>query len=203
MGGPEHNPGSKPLGEAEPGVEDQLSTRSTAVSELFREHNRALVRFLQAKLQSEHEASEVAQEAYVRLLELGRTGAVSFLRAYLFRIALNLAIDRIRTRNTRQRLEAAKPDFAPELEAVASAEKHVFAAEEMQVFWDSLAELPQAYRQAFEMSRLEGLSTRDIAQRLGKSDRMIRRYVVHALMYCRYRVNGLTAAEARERMDDE
>jgi len=203
MGSSKHNPTPETVGTRGPGEGNELGARARAVSELFREHNRTLVRFLQAKLQNEHEASEIAQEAYVRLLELGRTGAVSFLRAYLFRIAMNLAVDRIRTRNTRQRLDAAKLNPPPELDVVASIERQVFAADEMKVFWASLAELPQEHRQAFEMSRLEGVPTLEIAQRLGKSDRMIRRYIVRALVYCRYRVGGLSASEAQERMDDE
>jgi DNA-directed RNA polymerase specialized sigma24 family protein len=66
------------------------------VAELFREHNCTLVSFLKARLQSEQDAREVAQEAYVRLLQIDRPGAVSFLRSYLFRTAENLAIDRLR-----------------------------------------------------------------------------------------------------------
>lgn len=37
------------------------------IERLFREHNAALLRFVTAKLGSQHEAREVAQEAYVRL----------------------------------------------------------------------------------------------------------------------------------------
>jgi DNA-directed RNA polymerase specialized sigma24 family protein len=46
--------------------------RAVQVTELFRGHNRTLVRFLQAKLQDPQEAREIAQEAYVRLLESER-----------------------------------------------------------------------------------------------------------------------------------
>src|ERR1700722_14185916 len=55
---------------------DSNHDRAVEVTELFRSHNRTLVRFLQAKLQDPQEAREIAQEAYVRLLELERTGAV-------------------------------------------------------------------------------------------------------------------------------
>lgn len=82
---------------------DSLSTEpppdpARGVERLFREHNRALVSFLAARLGSEQEAREVAQEAYVRLLRLDHPSASSFLRAHLFHIAANLAIDRLRQR---------------------------------------------------------------------------------------------------------
>ena len=57
------------------------------------------------RLRDEHEAKEVAQEAYVRLLQLDRPGAVSFLRSYLFKTAANIAIDRARQRATHARLQ--------------------------------------------------------------------------------------------------
>lgn len=59
---------------------DAASGHAAEVAALFREHNRTLVNFLLARLKSEHDAREVAQEAYVRLLQLDRPGGVSFLR---------------------------------------------------------------------------------------------------------------------------
>jgi RNA polymerase sigma-70 factor (ECF subfamily) len=186
------------------GDDEDSRERAAAVSELFRQHNQTLVRFLEARLHNEQEARETAQEAYVRLLELGRTGAVGFLRAYLFRIALNLAIDRIRSRKSRSRLDAAKLQPVEDMFGQAMVEQHVFAAEELRIFRASLGELPESQRQALLMNRVDGLSTAEIGRRLGRSERMIRRYIVHALIYCRHRISGLTAAEARrECMADE
>src|SRR6266853_5963145 len=79
--------------------------RSALVLDLFRENNRALVSFLLTHLSNEQEAREVAQEAYVKLLQLDQPEAISFLRTYLFRTAANLAIDRIRRRGRRERIE--------------------------------------------------------------------------------------------------
>lgn len=74
--------------------------RGAAVARIFREHNRKLVGLLVTRLKNEQEAKEVAQEAYVKVLQLepGR-GAVSYLRSYLFKVAENLAIDRLRQRS--------------------------------------------------------------------------------------------------------
>ena len=41
-------------------------TRASALSSLFRELNRTLVRFINARLRNEQEANEIAQEAYVK-----------------------------------------------------------------------------------------------------------------------------------------
>src|SRR5882724_1316303 len=68
------------------------------IDQIFREHNHSLLRFLAGRLASEQDAKEVAQEAYVRLLQLDRPEGVSFLKAFLFKTAANLAIDRVRRR---------------------------------------------------------------------------------------------------------
>src|ERR1700730_2868328 len=96
------------------------ANRNEAVSELFRANNRALISFLLTHLSNEGEAHEVAQEAYIKLLQLDRPEAVSFLRAYLFRIAANLAIDRIRRRARKDRIE--RLDFFYEPSPGPSAE---------------------------------------------------------------------------------
>jgi RNA polymerase sigma factor (sigma-70 family) len=178
-----------------------LTLRRADVSKLFREHNRLLVRYLEARLQSHQEAKDVAQEAYVRLLTLERTGAVGFLRAYLFKIASNLAIDRIRSRSVRGRADAL--DLFEEGGDPDWVEKKVSAAEQAQLFWASLGELQPHYRQALVMSRLQDLSSKQIAQHLGKTERMIRRYIAYALIYCRQRIDGRTPAQARASIHDE
>jgi DNA-directed RNA polymerase specialized sigma24 family protein len=86
--------------------------RGEALSKLFEAHNRALHTFLMARLRNDQEAHKVAQEAYVRLLQLNQPGAVSFLRAYLFKTAANIAVDRIRQRAARARLDGA-PEQEP------------------------------------------------------------------------------------------
>ncbi len=52
------------------------------------------MRFLRHRVHSQHEAREIAQEAYVRLWKLDSPGTVSFLQAYLFKTAANIATER-------------------------------------------------------------------------------------------------------------
>jgi RNA polymerase sigma-70 factor (ECF subfamily) len=82
-------------------VQDK-ENRGALIERIFREHNASLLRFLQARLSSAQDAREVAQEAYVRLLQLDSPGAIGFLRAYLFKTAANLATDRLRHRRVTQ-----------------------------------------------------------------------------------------------------
>jgi RNA polymerase sigma factor (sigma-70 family) len=170
------------------------SVRANEVSKLFRDHNRALVLFLVGRLKDVQVAREVAQEAYVRLLQLEAPGAVSFLRSYLFKVASNLAIDRLRQERARTRLDLGveMPDFLDE----ATPERTVIARDELAILGSLVAELPSKYQEAFRLHRLEERSFEEIAQRMGIKERMVRRYVANALLYLRLRREGFTANHA-------
>ena len=170
------------------------SERAAEIARLFREHNRALVLFLASRLKDIQAAREVAQEAYVRVLQLENPGAVSFLRSYLFKVAGNLAVDRIRQQQSRARLDQAA-DFEDFLEE-SPPERTAIAREELEVLGRLIGELPEKYRLAFQLHRLEDQPFDEIALRMGLKERMVRRYVANALIYVRLRREGASAAQA-------
>jgi RNA polymerase sigma-70 factor (ECF subfamily) len=153
------------------------------VERLFREHNAALLRFISAKLGSEQEAREIAQEAYVHLLQLDHPAAIGFLRAFLFKTAANLAIDRLRQRSRRsQTASVADLEFAVfEL----TPERQLAGQQAIAVVSAAIRELPPKCRQAFLLHRIHELHMDDIAARMGIGVCMARRYVARALEYVR------------------
>lgn len=173
-------------GEEEPGQQSDGPPPARArIESLFRQHNDALVRFLRSRLRSEAEANEAAQEAYLRLLQLDNGAQPSFLRAYLFKVAGNVATDMLRQRTTRLR-NAQATDQAP-LEAPAQ-ERSLIAREQLALVSGALEELPPRCREAFRLSREDGRSTAEIARILGVSDRMVRLYLERALEHVEHRI---------------
>lgn len=164
--------------------------RTELIATLFREHNEALIRFLALRLRSQQEAKEVAQESYVRLLKLDEPGAVSFLRAFLFKTAANLAVDRIRHEQTVRRI-SRESGFFDELNAQPTPEQSACDAQQLKLAQRLVDELPPKCRRAFLLHRVYGLDFRDIAKQMGLGERMVRTYVVRAVLYCR---SGLDAA---------
>lgn len=167
----------------------EQGARARLVERLFQEHNDSLLRFLCARMGSQQEAREVAQEAYVRLLSLDSPGAVSYLRAFLFKTASNIAIDRLRTRRSGERF-ASFDFFAANAQAV-SAERHVSGMQDVALLQRLLEELPLKCRRAFMLNRFHGLDIASIAADLHTTERSVRRYITQALLHCR---DGLDAA---------
>lgn len=159
--------------------------RARLVGELFREHNRALVSFLRTKLHNDQEAREVAQEAYVKLLQLESPGVVSFLQAYLFKIATNIAIDRIRHQAVGDRLAREQAHFFDEVDEAASPERKVLAQDELERISKAMESLPEKCRQAFALHVLQEHPVSEVAAEMKLTTRMVRYYVVRGLELCR------------------
>jgi len=180
----------------------QLESTAAAVSQLFREHNRVLVGYLTARLHSAQEAKEVAQEAYVRLLQLQEPDRPSLLRAYLFKTATNLAIDRLRHRRVRQRSEEQAELFADlttggDLDDPA---RLLLAREQAEQLLGYLQELPIKCQHVISLHRLQELPQHEVALRMGISERMVRRYVTYAMVYCQLRLDGMPVDQVRQRV---
>lgn len=184
-----------------PGEERPAESRAELVARLFREHNQALISLLTLRLRSVQDAREVAQEAYVRLLQLDRPDAASLLRSYLFRIAQNLAIDRLRQRNVRHRSAAAvEAELFEQLSVQDDPERRTLASEALVFISKCLEELPPACQRAFWLHRVQGASVAEIAADLGVTERMVRHHLGRALVYCQLRLKGASKEEAHERL---
>lgn len=170
-----------------------------AVTQLFREHNRALVNFLLTRLPTHQDALDVAQECYVRLLQLDRPDTVGFLRGYLFRIAANLAVDRVRRIHVRER--DAVQLFEEWFEADAAADVRAMTDQEVGSVSQALETLPEKCREAFILHIVEGYDISEIASRMGVLDRQVRRYVARALSYCQDWLEN--SSRAARRQDDD
>jgi RNA polymerase sigma factor (sigma-70 family) len=173
-----------PTDAAEPGHADlRNGSRAELIAGLFREHNDSLVRFLTNRLRSTQEAKEVAQEAYVRVLSLDAPGAVSFLRAFLFKTAANIAIDRIRHR---QRCpHTSNVSLFDELPERRTPEVRTQSTQEIALLTHLLTELSPKCRYAFLLHKVDGLSAREIGTHMKLSERQVRDYILRALLHCR------------------
>lgn len=150
-------------------------------------HYAELVRHLVRRLGSASSAADVAQDMFLRLRQLPEGTRPRSPRAYLFRVADNLAIDRLRAEASRARYLVAddgvdRPDAAPGPERVLDARQRLRALER------AVAELPPRCREVFLLHKIDGLGHAEIARRLGISRSMVEKHVMRALAHCRDRL---------------
>jgi RNA polymerase sigma factor (sigma-70 family) len=154
---------------------------------LFAEIRPQLLQMLRRRMGSADAAADLTQDLFIKLNSIrailpDREQA----RAYIFRMAANLAIDRNRVESRRAEIlngidvlfENADPD--PEVLAVTRDQmRHVEKA---------LSELPDKCREVLVLSRLHELSHREIAERLHVSISLVEKYQLRALRHCRDRL---------------
>jgi len=158
------------------------------VERLFREHNDSLVRFIAAKVGSHQVACDIAQQAYVRLLQLDKPETISYLRAFLFKTASNLVIDRYRRTKRAPTIEPLTDAESPVFEL--TPERQIAGEQAYLVFQAAVAELPPKCRLAFVLHRIHGLEISAISAQMKIGDCMVRRYISNALDFIRYRLDS-------------
>lgn len=162
------------------------------VQELFARYYGPLRQNLTRTLQSEAEAKDVAQEAYLRILQLKRPGTISHLRAYLFRTASNIAIDRLRRRRVREEAVRDHTEWLREMLATPGPERIVLGSQHMAIIKRAMLELPEKCRLACALHFLAELTPSETADALGLSRRMVRYYLARGLAHCRRSLDGAT-----------
>ncbi|VEL96683.1 RNA polymerase sigma-70 factor (ECF subfamily) [Alteromonas sp. 76-1] len=165
--------------------DEPLEVQKQVVADLFKEHNESLLNFLRTRLPSESDAHEVAQEAYIKLLKLDEPNAISYLKAYLFKIASNLAIDRLRHKQRRSSVDK----FVFFQTESPSEEQAALRKEKVRMITSCIEELPPKCRKVFLLSRFHDLSNIEIANLMRISDRMVRKYLVRATEHCQLCLN--------------
>src|SRR5581483_8546284 len=151
-------------GGIQPGCEPPTNEERNAEYErLLVKHNDALINYVRRWVHSRADATDIVQEAYVRFFRLGDPTTVSHLRAFLFKIAKNIATDFIRKRIVREAYADEQPLRADE--GSPSPERIWLAREELTALQRAMENLPPRTRMALFLVREEGVSYEELGQR--------------------------------------
>ncbi|THF64735.1 sigma-70 family RNA polymerase sigma factor [Pseudothauera nasutitermitis] len=166
-----------------------MDARAGTLADLYRQHHGWLLGWLRARLGCPHNAADLAHDTFVRLL--GNRRQVEQLaepRAYLTTIARGLVVDHWRRRDIEQAWLQAVAQLP---EALApSPETRVLVIEALLRIDAMLDGLRPKVREAFLLSQLDGLGYREIGERLGVSERMIKKYMAQAMLACMLALDG-------------
>lgn len=146
-----------------------------------------LRRFALRRTGSASLAEDVVQETWIRA---STTGAAmpDNPRAYLYRMTGNVAVDHLN--RCRPRAAGTMDDLRPEQLAsnAPSPDAVVTGRQEVAILIDAVRELPEKCRQVFLLYRGHGLTMRQIAARLGISEKTVEKHIARAMIHCRRRL---------------
>jgi RNA polymerase sigma-70 factor, ECF subfamily len=154
-------------------------------SELFRRHYRGLVSYLARFTRDLTAAEDLAQQAFVRLLERREQAAGEALRAaggrfraLVYTAARNLALNELRRQGRRYVARASVGEETAD--ARGGPLEGLVAAEDLARFQGALAALPDEERAAFELKEVRGLTYAEAGVELGMHPDAVRRRVAKA-----------------------
>jgi len=142
----------------------------------------ALLQFLRHNWRNASEVDDQLQDVYVRLFEAARKQLPDSAKLFAFATARNLLIDRIRQERiipieTVADLETV--DVALDAEA---PDRIVAAREELRRLQAAVDRLPPRCREAIVLKQIEGLSRREIAQRMGVGEETVKRHLTNGML---------------------
>lgn len=176
------------------------------VARLFETEHDRVVHFTVAMTGTLFEARDVVAQAFTKLLEI-RPSEVEHLKAYVYRIARNVALNRAKARAVRRRLdkvvvhELPASDSSPEPDLVE--EQRVEQQEaRLRVLQSAIDRLPARCRMAVQLRVWDELPYSEILKRFASNgvivnERTVRRWVVHAYEYCRQEIVRAEESEGR------
>lgn len=158
------------------------------LTRIFLKLRPSLERVIERKTGDAQVAQDLAQEMYFRLQRIADTlPNEDEARRYLMRMATNAALDHLRVEGNRvQLLAGALALFEGH---VATPECYAQAEDRMVELDAALSELPAKCRDVLYLSRMEGLTHAEIAERLGVSRSLVEQYSVKALKHCRQKLD--------------
>jgi RNA polymerase sigma-70 factor (family 1) len=152
----------------------------SAVDELFAFYYPRLYHFSKSILKIENEIDDVLQDVFVKIwINRQKIGNAETFNSYLFTITRNEVLNLIR-KNLKDR------NFRDELYLLSVAEEYhtqnSVEFEEIKSRIDQIvAALPEKRQKVFILSRSEGLSNKEISQRLNISEKTVEDHMTHSI----------------------
>jgi RNA polymerase sigma factor (sigma-70 family) len=167
-------------------------TKKTRVARLFAEHGSSLQAFLIRRLRGHSDAAELAQEVYLRMLRVPDMDAIRNPESYLYTVASNLAKEHYRHQRTDgQALDIDDPLISEQLAELPQLAGQLDTETRIKRLREVLSQLPPKCQAAVVLQYWHGLSYDEIAERLGISAHMVKKYLSQAMVHCRRRMARL------------
>src|SRR3954447_24772618 len=134
------------------------------ISDLHARHGKELLGFCRWMLKDSDEAADAMQDMWIRAMTaLGENLRVATLRPWLYAIARNVCLDRLRERKRRslQELDVDDSGASPSADQVVEVRQEAAAALAL------VASLSERQRKALLMREVAGMDVADIANALG------------------------------------
>jgi len=158
---------------------------------MVREHARLVYRVAYSVVRNHHDAEDVTQETFARVLRYGKKiGEVRDQKTWLARIAWRVAVDR-RKKLPEISLDDASNTVSELRTSIANAEEEVLGSEMSQLLEALISALPEQLRDPLTLSTVQEMSPSDIAEILRIKPSAVRSQLFRAREILREKLSAL------------
>lgn len=141
----------------------------------------ALMQYLHHNWRNESDLGDLRQEVYLRLYEAAKVSRPDPVRPFLFKIARNLLINRVRRSQIVPIDAVADMDSLDIATSAPGPDRTLIARDELRSLQSAIDRLPARSREAVVLARIEGLSGREIALRMNITESAVSHYLDRGL----------------------
>lgn len=154
-------------------MEENSNERAVWVARYVMPHDLALRRWLRSRQFSGIDIDDVVQETYAVLCALPSFDHIRNPKQYAFQTAYSIIVTQLRRANIVSITSVADLEGLETVAEEPSPERQVCDCEELKIVQEVIDSLPQRVRDVFVLRRIEKLSQREVAQRLGLSENVV------------------------------
>jgi RNA polymerase sigma factor (sigma-70 family) len=169
-----------------PGADLRAEDKQAFVTDIATKHGRRLHRYLAARLRNAADASDLVQEVFLRLMRVERHESIRNPEAYVMTVAGHVLHQHtLRRATTPESLSAL--DMLLDLQTAVETDPAALldAQRRLRELDRVLEQLAPNVHATFVLHRRDGMTLEEIAEQLGVSRSMVKKYLAKAILQCR------------------
>lgn len=154
------------------------------ISLSFLENSTLLKKFLTRFLVQRQDIEDVVQEAYLRAYDAEKKNEIDQPKAFLFRIARNIALNELKKKSRRLTDYVENYDEPHVKHESPTLEDEIGAQQHIGLYCEAIASLPVQCRRVFLLRKTHGLQHKEIASRLGLTLSSVEKHLRKGAIAC-------------------
>lgn len=160
------------------------------IAAFYQQHQNELIYYTTRITACRDTAEDIIQESFIILCREVKQQHIENPRAFLFRVAKNLAFDHLKHKKvTDNYAQAQYPVLESTIEA-PSIEQIMADREAIELLQQVINELPPRCRDTFILNKIHEMSYGEVAQYTGISESGVEKHIMKGLQHCRRRLKN-------------
>jgi RNA polymerase sigma-70 factor (ECF subfamily) len=147
-------------------------------------HDASLRAYLRGAFPGVRDVDDVVQESYLRVWRTRAAQPIQSARAFLFRVARNLALDLVRRNRAAPFSPVRDLEGLSVLDHGSSPVRALDTHEKLMMLADAIEALPARCREVVILRKIQGLPQREVATQLGLAEKTVEAQLARGISRC-------------------